>query len=647
MENKETFIAALFFSLVLLGANYVPASAPLSKDQISSINNKIINEYSVGAYPLNDSVVPSNPPQNLQNTPSKLDWRNTEYQGQTGNWLTPIKNQGDCGSCWAFAAIAAVEAMVNIQIGDPMLDLDLSEQQLVSCCRRGCNGCHGGNSYYAWQYLIDNDGAILESAFPYYGIDANGCDSWKTNDCNEDPITCDMKEDGWDELTIPLGEIGYYDNADFELMEYVLATHGPAVTYMLVYSDFKYYNGGIYEHGQNADLVGGHAVMIVGYDEENNYLICKNSWGPFWGEDGYFRVPFGECMLGEQLYFIEIDEEKLNFPPHAETAGPYNGEVNESIQFYGDESNDLDDNIESFIWDFGDGSTSSYSNPTHSYKKKGIYPVTLTVIDSFGKQSTDETVVFIDTWDLNDHWKYNVSFDTIPDALYPPIRFPFDGNIPDLTLTVVEEKEDTYVLDVSGSLSGKLSLNFDIQHSIFDFRVWSKIIRGRIDGSIELDKKGLGLDEFEVSIKGLANNIALPILPIPLWIPAPFDVTIRKTFNESRPLMNRAPDVGKSMNIPSSNSNSEMIISLFFGIVSNAFQNGEFIHETTYSCVESDEIVTPAGRFNGYQYSIDSSNEFKESDFFFAPSINNVVRFSGGDTELYTYNGELISTNVN
>jgi PKD repeat protein len=643
--RKTKFVVIIFFSIILIGVNFV--STAFVSIENSSIYKEIEkNHFSYGAYPLGDEVAPSLPPGDTSGTPKHFDWRNVEYNGRSGNWLTPVKNQGYCGSCWAYAAIAAIEAMVKIQRNDPNLDLDLSEQHLVSCITNYCNGCHGGNSYYSWQYLMNNNGAILESCFPYEGVDFNGCDNWENDDCSKDPVTCDMKCEDWDEFTVPIKSIGYYSNTDPSLVQYTIANHGPVVTYMLVYSDFKYYSGGIYKISPNAEVVGGHAVIIVGYDKEEDYLICKNSRGDKWGEDGYFLIPYGECMLGEQIYFVEIDENMLNFPPNACAGGLYSANRNESISFSSQDSTDLDNNIQSYLWDFGDGTTSTDPNPTHMFNQKGIYPVTLTITDSLGKQDIDETAVFVDLWDIDDSWTYKIFLNTIPDALYPPIQLPFDGEITELTLTVMEENNEEYILDVKGFLKGNLSFIFDLQKSIFDFRLWSKIKQGKIDGSVVLDKKGFGLKEYEFKLKGLANTVILPILPIPLLIPLIFDITIKKTFNESITLMSLSPGIGKLLHIPSANSSSETTISLFFGFLSNAFYSTEIIDETRYSCTNFDEIITPAGRFNSYEYKIDSSNSFKEAEFFYSPTINNIVRFSGGDIEIFTYSGELISTNI-
>ncbi len=81
---------------------------------------------------------------------TELDWRSYTYNGISGNWLTSVKNQGNCGSCWAFAAIGCLEAMINIAGNNPNIDEDLSEQYMVSCVT-SCCGCNGGNAYNCYQ----------------------------------------------------------------------------------------------------------------------------------------------------------------------------------------------------------------------------------------------------------------------------------------------------------------------------------------------------------------------------------------------------------------------------------------------------------------------------------------------------------------
>ena len=88
-----------------------------------------------------DDIVPDNIGK-IGTFPPSWDWRNAEHNGKVGDWCTPVRNQGSCGSCWAFSAIGALEAIINIREGSPYLDIDLSEQQLLSCPpdSGGCDG---------------------------------------------------------------------------------------------------------------------------------------------------------------------------------------------------------------------------------------------------------------------------------------------------------------------------------------------------------------------------------------------------------------------------------------------------------------------------------------------------------------------------
>ena len=243
----------------------------------------------------------------LGDPPSSWDWRNAEYNGVTGDWTTSIKNQGQCGSCWAFGAIAALESVYNIKSNDPDIDLDLSEQFLVSCSmsfpynNRGCCGGHLGETLK----FMKRQGTVLESCFPYVGIDANGRDFYDCPDKtpSHDPVLCSERCDGWRSQLVKIGT--YYTLNGGTSIKNAVSTYGPVVAAFTVYADFYDYTGGVYEH-QYGDPVGGHIVAIVGYDDSQQCWICKNSWGSAWGENGFFRIAYGECQIdspGNSAYF--------------------------------------------------------------------------------------------------------------------------------------------------------------------------------------------------------------------------------------------------------------------------------------------------------------------------------------------------------
>jgi C1A family cysteine protease len=199
--------------------------------------------------------------------PATLDWRNMNGV----NYVTPIKNQGSCGSCWAFATTAGLESQVLMT---QQVSLNLSEQIVLSCS--GAGSCNGGYPSSASTF-IQNTGVPGENYFPYTGSNT----------------ACSSALTGWQNYT---QKITSYKSvsASVSAIETALATYGPLVTTFSVYNDFYYYKGGVYQLTPGATYEGGHAVLIVGYDDVNQYFIVKNSWGTGWGESGFFKIGFSE-----------------------------------------------------------------------------------------------------------------------------------------------------------------------------------------------------------------------------------------------------------------------------------------------------------------------------------------------------------------
>lgn len=203
--------------------------------------------------------------------PATLDWR--AYNGV--NYVTPIRNQGSCGSCWAFGTSAALEAVTNIKNNTPGYDLNLAEQILVSCS--GAGSCSGGYSSLASNYIRDT-GLPFESVLPYTATDGT---------C---PVSTDWKSsayriNSWAYVTTTSPTVDAIKNA--------LVTYGPLPTRMAVYSDFQYYKTGVYSYTTGSYL-GLHAITIIGYDDVNQCFMVKNSWGTGWGEAGFFRIAYSE-----------------------------------------------------------------------------------------------------------------------------------------------------------------------------------------------------------------------------------------------------------------------------------------------------------------------------------------------------------------
>ncbi|MGD8921995.1 MAG: C1 family peptidase [Candidatus Zixiibacteriota bacterium] len=223
------------------------------------------------------------PSTSQMNLPERFDWRDTIP-------LPPIKDQGHCGSCWAFATVGALECNIKIRDG---VDVDLSEQYLVSCNSDGW-GCGGGffaHDYHQWKTDECGDsGAVLEEYFPYEARDVS---------CNC-PYPRQYYIEDWAYLT-EREDLPSISSIKQAIMEY-----GPVSVAVCVTSSFQGYIGGVYN-----DCSAGlrnHAVVLVGWDDNqgtNGVWFMRNSWGPDWGEDGYMRIEYNCSSIGFGACFIE------------------------------------------------------------------------------------------------------------------------------------------------------------------------------------------------------------------------------------------------------------------------------------------------------------------------------------------------------
>jgi len=211
--------------------------------------------------------------------PSSFDWRKLEG-------CTPIKNQGGCGSCWAFAAMGVVECVYRIHGNEVK---DFSEQWLVSCTEAG--DCDGGWYEKALDYLLDTPdacekiGSPLEEDYPYKA---------KNADC-----TCPA---GPRFLITDWSAV----QEDIEAMKEAISTYGPIAVCVCADDLFQCYLGGIFNTPPNGNL--NHAVVLVGWDDTqgvNGIWILRNSWGTGWGENGYMRIEYGSNNVGAAPCYAE------------------------------------------------------------------------------------------------------------------------------------------------------------------------------------------------------------------------------------------------------------------------------------------------------------------------------------------------------
>lgn len=208
--------------------------------------------------------------------PSSWDWRNVGGV----NYVTPAKDSGECGSCYAFATVGALESQVLIHLG--LSSIDLSEQTMVSCSSFG--NCTYGSPLVPASSFLYNVGVPTETCFPYTS-GAAGVVPPCSNACS-----------GWQNQT--------YKIVDYLPIDYTVSaiknaiyTYGPVVATIDLWSDLWNFTGGIYYYnylGNNPTYISGHNVLVVGYNDTGQYFICKNNRGPTWAESGYFRIAYSE-----------------------------------------------------------------------------------------------------------------------------------------------------------------------------------------------------------------------------------------------------------------------------------------------------------------------------------------------------------------
>jgi parallel beta-helix repeat protein len=286
MKNRWIFPVLCF--VLFAGGALLPLVQGLSLFSGSDFSVVTQGNYSTG-----DSLV----------LPSSFSWR--DINGV--DFTTPIRNQTPYPSCESFALTAAVETMVQYQVGFPF-NCDLSEAHLFFFS--------GGN--IIWGSYPENDTEFLKD----YGIPDEAC--WPyPKDKYQYPLNTTSPD--WQNRTVKITNWSYIP-ADPIAIKTALLTNGPVPSYFLVYDDFVYFKKGIYQH-RWGNTRGAHYMAIVGYNDDPGYWIVKNSWGTKFQDEGWVNIKYGECGIGTINFLLTgvYGKFPIIYVDDDNTAGPWNG----------------------------------------------------------------------------------------------------------------------------------------------------------------------------------------------------------------------------------------------------------------------------------------------------------------------------------
>ena len=215
----------------------------------------------------------NNKGRNLQTAPASWDWRSS-------NLVTDVKNQGSCGGCWAFSAAANIEGQYAKKYKQLV---SFSAQQMIDCDYSNY-GCNGGLMHNAFTYIKNNGGLATWTSYPYLGYR------------------------GYCRYATKVARVSGYISAgttNEEAIKTMLYQVGP-LSIAVNASTLQYYKGGIYDVPYSyCPNQLDHGVTLVGYGVSSTgipYWVIKNSWGPYWGESGYYRIRRGTGLCGVNQY---------------------------------------------------------------------------------------------------------------------------------------------------------------------------------------------------------------------------------------------------------------------------------------------------------------------------------------------------------
>ncbi|XP_064383113.1 procathepsin L-like [Halichondria panicea] len=222
------------------------------------------------------------PESQVYDYPEAVDWR-------TKGAVTAVKDQGDCGASYAFSAMGALEGAYALAHGGNRESL--SEQNIIDCSiPYGNHGCHGGNMYDAFLYVIANDGVSKESAYPFFG---------KQSYCNYQKTY---------RGTSMSGSVSIKSGSEEDLLTAVANVGPVSVAIDGANSAFRFYYSGVYDSSRCTSSSLNHAMVITGYGSYSGkkYWLAKNSWGTNWGQSGFVmmaRDKYNQCGIASDASY--------------------------------------------------------------------------------------------------------------------------------------------------------------------------------------------------------------------------------------------------------------------------------------------------------------------------------------------------------
>jgi hypothetical protein len=286
MRARHLFLAFCFLtSTQLYSTGWIKGETLISKRYFEN-KNKIFG---------NKLTTPEGTLHYLKNKgDQKIDWRNVDGQ----NWLTPVSDQGECGSCVAFASIAVLEGQYAISHQLSWLKPQFSQQMLFDCGKGSCNV--GWLPEWA-TYQLKSAGTVDLACAPYT-LGASG----KNEMCLEN--YCKNQNERSIKILSSSTPSTKFGGSDKKVKEALLK--GPLLTTLNAREDFLFYKGGIYKT-KNSKKAGGHAVALVGFDDSKKAWLIKNSWGTSWGENGFGWVSYDDPSgVGNLTWKYEVEETK-------------------------------------------------------------------------------------------------------------------------------------------------------------------------------------------------------------------------------------------------------------------------------------------------------------------------------------------------